>query len=136
RPATQALCIGGLEMKETLRAVARRFLPEKHYLSALRAAKRVYYAGRSRHCPICGGHFRRFLPAGLDLPVLREKMVVGGGLALEVVCPGCSSLNRERLLFLFLRDQARFFDSTTTILHVAPEPGLSRILRNLAPARY
>ena len=123
-------------MKAVIHALARRLLPDERYLSAVRAAKRVYYAGTSRLCPICGGGFRRFLPGGLELPVFREKKIVGGGLEPEVVCPGCSSLNRERLLFLYLRDKTRIFDVSTTLLHVAPEPGLSTILKDAKTIQY
>jgi predicted SAM-dependent methyltransferase len=102
----------------------------------LRAAKRIYYFGRSRECPVCGGRFRRFLPAGLDLPVFREKNVVGGGISAEVVCPSCSSLNRERLVLLYLREKTQIFDLPGTVLHVAPEPGLSKVLRDIDRITY
>ena len=123
-------------MKEAMRALARRLLPEKHYLAVLQAAKRLYYFGVSRQCPVCGGSFRRFLPGGLDLPVFQEKKVVGGGLAAEVVCPGCWSLNRERLLLLYLRQQTRIFDVKTRLLHISPEPGLSKVLRDADTIQY
>lgn len=96
----------------------------------------MYYAGTARQCPVCGGGFRRFLPAGLDLPLFREKNIVGGGRAPEVVCPGCWSLNRERLLLLYLRAKTRIFAGPTTLLHIAPEPGLSKILSRTPTIRY
>jgi SAM-dependent methyltransferase len=123
-------------VKEALRALARHLLPEEQYLSVFRVAKRVYYAGTSRQCPICEGAFRRFMPAGLDLPLFREKTIVGGGLGQEVVCPGCSSLNRERLLLLYLREKTRIFAVPTTLLHVAPESGLKTILEHAKTIQY
>jgi SAM-dependent methyltransferase len=67
---------------------------------------------------------------GLDLPVLREKRVVGGGKR-STACPHCSSTDRERLIYAFLRDHTPLFqraDPPAKMLHIAPERHLSRVL--------
>jgi SAM-dependent methyltransferase len=38
------------------------------------------------------------------------------------MCPKCYSLERHRLLFLFLKDKTNFFSANLSVLHFAPEP--------------
>jgi SAM-dependent methyltransferase len=80
-------------------------------------------------CPFCGTRSDAFLPFGLDEPVLRERRVVGGGYRTEAVCPNvaCSSLDRERLVYLFLR-RTGIPKPAARVLHVAPEGNLSQFL--------
>ncbi len=84
-----------------------------------------------RECPFCGGRYEAFLPYGADVPVLRHYQVVGGGPRANVVCQlqECSSLDRERLVYLFLKDRTELLISSARVLHVAPEPNLARRLR-------
>lgn len=84
-----------------------------------------------RECPFCGGRYEVFLPYGADVPVLRQYQVVGGGPRAEVICqsPFCSSLDRERLVYLFLMHRTELLTSAARVLHVAPEPNLARRLR-------
>jgi SAM-dependent methyltransferase len=74
-------------------------------------------------CPICGVRFRRFVRGG---PERRPG----------AQCPGCGSLERQRLLWLHLRDRTTLFTDSTSLLHIAPEPDLSRRLRALPRLRY
>ena len=80
-------------------------------------------------CPFCG-RAAAFLPFGLDAPVLRERHVVGGGYRPYAVCPfpPCSSLDRERLVYLFLLHRTDVLTSRARVLHVAPEGNLSEAL--------
>lgn len=80
-------------------------------------------------CPFCNQCSQSFLPVGLDLPVLREKQVVGGGFRLRVTCPTCGSSDRDRLVYLYLLNKTRVFQEKTRLLHVAPESGLQRKFR-------
>ncbi len=72
----------------------------------------LFYLGRGRECPICGARRRRFLPYGY---VTQRD---------NALCPSCLSLERHRLLWLFL-EREMGFDSTTgllpRLLHIAPE---------------
>jgi SAM-dependent methyltransferase len=70
---------------------------------------RLMYRGRAVVCPICGGAFRRFLPYGRS----RSRS--------NALCPKCLSLERHRLLWLYLKERAGFFNHTLRILHIAPE---------------
>lgn len=81
-------------------------------------------------CPFCGTRDETFLPFGLDEPVLRERMIVGGGYRPNALCPfaPCSSLDRERLVYLFLRRRTDILTGPARVLHVAPEGNLSEAL--------
>ncbi|MBE0446813.1 MAG: methyltransferase domain-containing protein [Actinobacteria bacterium] len=86
------------------------------------------YIGTEFECPLCGSSFRKFLPNGLDLPVLKEKDIVGAGYRLNTLCPRCHSSERERLIYLYLRDNTNLFHENLKLLHIAPEKSLSRVL--------
>jgi len=60
-------------------------------------------------CPVCGGHFRWFVPYG-HVRVRRNAL-----------CPGCLALERHRLLWLYLQTCTDFFEARRRVLHVAPE---------------
>ena len=75
-------------------------------------------------CPICGVRSNRFLDFGLT--PRRNAM-----------CPACRSLERHRLLWLFLRRHSDLFGSRPKrMLHLAPEPCLSRRLGCLSSVNY
>ena len=79
-------------------------------------------------CPFCGHAFNEPIVIGLDLPVLREKQVVGGGRRAGG-CPNCASQDRERLVFVFLKYVLKLFvRKDRRILHFAPEKNLSNAL--------
>jgi len=91
--------------------------------------RRWYYAGSRYECPLCGHEFRKMLPGGFDIPVLEEKQIIGGGYRENDICPYCLSTDRDRLIYLYLKNETDFFDHVQTVLHIAPEPALYRILR-------
>ncbi|MEO6329969.1 MAG: class I SAM-dependent methyltransferase [Ginsengibacter sp.] len=68
------------------------------------------YKGDKVFCPICGSSFETFGPYGV---VKRQN----------AQCIKCGSLERHRLLFLYLNSETNLFDSKTKIrvLHFAPE---------------
>jgi predicted SAM-dependent methyltransferase len=92
--------------------------------------------GRGLECPFCGWQFRRFKPAGFHYPVIIEKKVIGGHWHEDNVCPRCLSNARERLAFIFFREQTDIFERPLGILHIAPEPKLSQKLKDSHPAKY
>jgi SAM-dependent methyltransferase len=96
------------------RSIARRRMPDS-VRSTLRRLRRwcasVWYAGRRVHCPCCGGHFRRFKPSG--------QPARNGAL-----CPVCGSLERHRLLWLYIVTRGELLDRELSLLHVAPEPSI------------
>jgi len=93
--------------------------------------KPIVYRGTSRHCPICQSSVRRFLPFGV-----KPRQ--------DARCPLCGSLERHRLLWLFLRQYTDLFDgSAKRMLHFAPEmekwfktiPGLEYLSADLVEGR-
>jgi len=86
------------------------------------------HAGSNYECPFCNYKAKDLVPLGLDLPVLREKHVVGAGRR-NAGCYQCGSTDRERLIYIYLKDSLRIFEHPEWhILHLAPEKNLSKAL--------
>jgi hypothetical protein len=92
--------------------------------------------GSGIECPFCGGHFRRLRPGGFAYPVLVENRVVGAAPRPNVVCPRCKSHDRERLLYLFIKNETRLLEEGGRVLHVAPEPQMRAVLLRCARVSY
>lgn len=69
----------------------------------------IFYRGSNVYCPIEGRGYRKFLPYGRLNP------------RPNALCPGSLSLERHRLLWLFLKERTEFFNTKLKMLHVAPE---------------
>lgn len=76
--------------------------------------------------PVCTCCNRSF-PAFLDFGVVPRP---------NAQCPGCGSLERHRLLWLYLRSRTNIFTDPLRVLHVAPEPVFQKALQGLANLRY
>lgn len=70
----------------------------------------IFYAGNKVECPICGGNYRSFLPYGRINP------------RPNALCPSCLSLERHRLIWVYLKEKTNFFSQKLSVLHLAPEP--------------
>jgi SAM-dependent methyltransferase len=111
-------------------------IPERSRPHLRRAAKKVRHFGLRYRCPFCNSNLHCFLPFGLSLPVLREKCVIGGGIRPNARCPVCASIDRERLVWVYLRNRANITSRRCRLLHVAPEGVLRRKLQELANLDY
>lgn len=69
----------------------------------------IFLRGNRYTCPINGKSYRKFLPYGRLKP--REN----------ALCPDSLSLERHRLLWLFLQQRTSFFKERLHFLHIAPE---------------
>ncbi len=79
--------------------------------------------GNRYTCPCCGGSFRALLPAGVKhRPNAR--------------CPRCGSLERHRLVWLYLQRQTDLFVMPHRVLDIAPEEFLQSRLRALPNITY
>ena len=115
-------------IKKILKAYLKIIIPAK-FRSRLRTRyKWVFYFGFRYKCPICNSHLKIFLPDGVRSPVLKEKRVVGGGYRQNALCPICGSLDRDRLLYLYLKRKTNIFDKPQKLLHIAPEARVAAIL--------
>lgn len=70
----------------------------------------IFYSGKEVECPICKHQYKKFLPYGRINP------------RPNALCPSCLSLERHRLIWLYLERETNFFDEKLKVLHVAPEP--------------
>jgi SAM-dependent methyltransferase len=84
----------------------------------------VFYRGNKVECPICQGRFRKFLPYGHNQ--FRDN----------VLCPKCFSLERHRLLWLYLKNRTGIFAESWRVLHIAPEQCFYKRLRKLYNLQY
>lgn len=89
--------------------------------SAMRTIQVATHAGDRVVCPICEGQFSSFLTRHGHS---------------NAQCPGCRSLVRHRSLWLYLRDVVRIGECPTRVLHLAPERGIERRLRELPVVDY
>jgi len=122
-------------MERKIKSLFKRIIPREYhpqyvdlYLKCRGFFLSLLYTGNEFECPFCGGHFRKFLPWGLDLPVLKEKKIVGGGYRVNAICCRCQSSDRERLIYLYLKNKTELFYKNLKVLHVAPERNLQRVL--------
>ncbi|WP_417887804.1 class I SAM-dependent methyltransferase [Zunongwangia sp.] len=74
--------------------------------------------------PIDGKSFKKFLPYGYDNQ--REN----------VLSPSTLSLERHRLLWLYLKEKTTFFSEKHKVLHFAPEQAFYKRFRNLSNLDY
>ncbi len=77
---------------------------------AFRVVAPLLFRGDKVECPICKRNFSKFLSYGSN-EALRQN----------VLCPHCLSLERHRLLWIYLNQSTNFFTSTHRMLHIAPE---------------
>ena len=122
-------------MVNSLRVLTDR-LPERMRSRLRSTYARIAHFGFRFKCPFCKARVRAFLPFGLPFAVLKEKHVVGSGIRQNALCPICFAIDRHRLLYLFLLNKTNIFTAPTKLLHVAPEPAVSEILRRLPNVDY
>lgn len=95
---------------------ALRFIPRKYlqlYSHGIIKLIGLFHHGNKVHCPICGHHYRKFLPYG------RKSRP-------NALCPNCLSLERHRLIWIYLERQTSFFQEPQKVLHIAPEACLAQ----------
>lgn len=68
-----------------------------------------FLRGSRVRCPVCDSGFRKLLPYGRINP------------RPNALCPNCLSLERHRLIWLYLQQKTSFFQEKQRVLHIAPE---------------
>jgi SAM-dependent methyltransferase len=122
-------------MMSTLKKIIPFWLGKK-LRGAYQKLSALWFVGTDFYCPYCSRSFRKFLPGGFDLPVLYEKKIIGAGFRQNNVCPRCYSLDRDRLVWLFLKEKTNIFSAPITLFHVAPEGCLRALLSGLPNITY
>ena len=85
----------------------------------------ILYKGNNVECPVCQKHFRTFLPYGYVNQ--REN----------VLCPYDLTLERHRLMWLYLKNESVFFTkSNLDVLHIAPEQCFYKLFKNQKNINY
>ena len=99
--------------------------------------KLLLHKGDRYICPFCGYSAKDLFPYGYDSAVLEEKQVIGGSLR-KAGCYKCGSSDRERLIYIYLKERMHLFtsDKQKKILHIAPESNLSAVMLNIAFDEY
>lgn len=93
-------------------ALIIRHIPRKYLQRVAGVGLKVlglFYRGNNVTCPICNSGFRKFLPYGRIDP------------RPNALCPNCLSLERHRLIWLYLKQKTDFFEKKLQVLHIAPE---------------
>lgn len=81
----------------------------------------IFYYGNSLTCPICGGHFRKFLS-------YRKRP--------NVLCPKCYSFERHRLIWLYLNNGTNILTENIKVLHIAPEYIFQKLFKSMTNIDY
>ena len=105
-----------------LRKIPRKYIQYvSHYFLRVIA---VFYYGNSVECPIDGRTYRKFLPYGR----LQSRP--------NALCPSSLSLERHRLMWLFLKNKTNFFTDNIKLLHIAPELCFMKIFEEMKNVEY
>ncbi len=83
-----------------------------------------YLSGKKMTDPIDGKSYKRFLPYGYGIS------------RPGVLAPGTLSLERHRLLWLFLKAETNLFTIAQSVLHMAPEQAFYKRFKKLKHLKY
>lgn len=90
----------------------RKYVPRKYIHTAIAGGRHLLalaYIGDKMQCPVCGKKARKFFGFGV---VKRPN----------AMCPHCFSLERHRLMWLYLQRETELFaNPSAKVLHIAPE---------------
>lgn len=107
-----------------LRTIPRPILIQFSLLFS-KIAPLLYY-GNQFEDPISGKTYRKFLPYGYSGRAKRNN----------VLCPGSLSLERHRLLWLYLKEKTDFFTKKRKMLHIAPEQCFYKLFKAMPNLAY
>jgi len=82
------------------------------------------YKGDNFTDPIDGRNYKSFLPYGYE----KQRQ--------NVLSPGTLSLERHRLMWLYLRNETDFFTAKLRVLHIAPEQSFYKRFRKMKNLDY
>lgn len=79
----------------------------------------ILYKGNQVECPVCERSFRKFLPYGSNVAHRQN-----------VLCPYDLTLERHRLMWLYLKNESNFFSAEQlNVLHIAPEQCFHKLFK-------
>lgn len=86
---------------------------------------KYFFKGKKYYCPICNFSAKKFLPYGYGKNIRDNRL-----------CPSCFSLERHRLIWLYLKNKSNFFEEKLNVLHVAPEQPFINRFKKLNNINY
>jgi len=110
-------------IKFLLKIIPRTLLIRFSFL--VRKPMAIIYKGTDYQCPVCKKQFRKFLPYGYGKSNRDNRL-----------CPNCLSLERHRLLWLFLKQKTNFFTAKLSVLHMAPEQPFLKHFKKMSNLNY
>jgi SAM-dependent methyltransferase len=108
--------------KTILNTIPRPYLIRMSYY--IRPVLAAYLKGDRYIDPINGKSYKKFLPYGY------------GEQRPNVLSPGTLSLERHRLLWLFLKNETDFFTAQKKVLHMAPEQSFLPLFKKMKNLDY
>lgn len=108
--------------KFLLNTIPRPYLIKMSYL--VKPVLSVWLKGDTYTDPIDGKSFKRFLPYGYD-----EQRP-------NALSPSTLSLERHRLLWIYLQNETEFFKKPLKVLHMAPEQCFLSIFKKMSNLDY
>ena len=109
-------------MKYILKFLPRKFLIKYSFL--ITPILRIIFHGKKYTDPIDDSNYSKFLSYGYK--TVRKN----------ALCPGTLSLERHRLLWLYLEKETNFLNSNLKVLHVAPEQVFYKKFKKLKNWEY
>lgn len=109
-------------VKFVLKLIPRKVLTRLSFI--LKPFIRIYLVGSKYTDPIDGSSFRRFLPYGHQ--IVRKN----------ALSPSTYSLERHRLLWLYLKHETKLFSEPKKVLHFAPESAFYKRLKKMKYLDY
>ena len=109
-------------MKYILKILPRKFLIKYSFL--ITPILRIIFRGKKYTDPIDDSNYSKFLSYGYK--TVRKN----------ALCPGTLSLERHRLLWLYLDRETNFLSSNLKVLHVAPEQVFYKKFKKLKNWEY
>lgn len=94
--------------KYLLNTIPRPMLIRLSYV--FRVFAPLVYKGNNVECPVCEKSFRKFLSYGSNV-AHRDN----------VLCPYDLTLERHRLMWIYLKNKSNFFTDQLSVMHIAPE---------------
>lgn len=114
-------------MVKRIISLASRFIP-RHYQQIVAAFIlrniAIFYRGNTFEDPISGRKYRKLLPYGR----LQSRA--------NALAPHSLSLERHRLIWLYLKNRTDFFTNPKRVLHIAPEYCFIKPFKKLANLNY
>ena len=109
-------------VKLVLNIIPRTILTRLSYI--IKPLIKIYLFGNKYTDPIDGSSFRKFLPYGYN------------NVRLNALSPSTFSLERHRLLWLYLKRETDFFEKKIKVLHFAPEKAFLSKFKKLENISY